>query len=120
TQTVEAGRQYASPLAKYEALKAELAGLEGFVEEEARRYEETRIRDQRDEIERERRDRNQRMREARDREVDALLEQAWTHRKNDNLPEAISVMQQVVALEPTSSHRFTLDDWQDVYELRRQ
>ncbi len=120
TQTVEAGRQYASPIAKYEALKAELAGLEGFVVEEARRYEETRVREQRDEIERERRDRNQRMREARDREVDALLEQAWTHRKNDNLPEAISVMQQVVALEPTSSHRFTLDDWQDLYELRRQ
>ncbi|UCG17282.1 MAG: hypothetical protein JSV19_04465 [Phycisphaerales bacterium] len=120
-QTVEAGRQYATPLSKYESLKGELAALEVFVAEEQRRVAETRVREQRDEIAKERRRRIDRMRAARDREIDALMMQAFEHRKNAEYEAAIAVMKEVVAIDPRNNYaRFMLDDWWNHFELDRQ
>jgi tetratricopeptide (TPR) repeat protein len=120
-QTIEAGRQYARPLAKYESIKAQADALKRYLEDEQRAYEERKVREARDEVEQKRRERNEAVRRARREQVEALMSQAAQHRKNRELPEAIAVLKEVVAIDPQNDRaRWMLDDLDDLYQLVHQ
>lgn len=120
-QTIEAGRQYARPLVKYESIKAQAEALNQYLKDEQRAYEERKVRQARDEIEQKRRERNEAVRRAKREQVEALMSQASQHRKNGELPESIAVLKEVVAIDPQNDRaRWMLDDLEDLYQLVHQ
>jgi len=121
SQVLESGGQYADPRVRYESLVSELEALKTFVGEEQRRYEETRVREQRDEIQRKERARQQQVSETRRRQVTALMEQSLQLKKDGDYKSAIDVLDQVIAIDPRNNPaRWMKDDLQDTYEIRRQ
>ncbi len=118
-QVVEASRQYADPVTKYESLRNELETLQQFVEEEERRYNEEQVARVRREVEEQRRRQLEEVKQRRARQVEMLMKQAMQHRKDGDLDAAINVLKQVVAIDPKNRPaRWTLDMLVDMREMR--
>lgn len=120
-QTIEANRQYADPLIKYENLLTSVNALGRWVDEERQTFEERRVREQRDEIRSTERDRQKQVSETRRRQVDSLMDQAMQHRKDREFQQAIRVLDQVLAIDPRIDQaRWMRDMLLDQFELTRQ
>jgi general secretion pathway protein D len=119
-QVVEAGRQFADPVEKYETLRAEADALADFVTNSERDYNEAKVAEIQREIERQREERIRQDRENRARQVEALMAQARQHRKDGDLDAAINVLQQVTVIDPKyQPARFAIDDLEDLRSYRR-
>lgn len=99
-QVVEAGKQFADPLTKYESLKSEWTALANYLEDEERRYNENRVARQRHEAAQADRDRHQLIEQNRQQQVDQLMSQAFELRKDRDYSGAIDALRQVQAIEP--------------------
>ena len=120
-QIVEAGRQYADPLTKYESLKSEVNALAAYVDDEERRYNEGEVTRQRAEIVREREVRLRKIRETQQRQIDLLMEQAFQLRKDRDYAAAIDTVQQVIALDSNNGQaRLMLDLLEDLHMFTTQ
>ncbi len=119
-QIVEAGRQFADPVEKYEALRAEVDALAEFVTNEERDYNERKVAEIQRDIERQREERLRLDRENRARQVEALMNQARQHRKDGDLDAAINVLHQVTVIDPKyQPARFAMDDLEELRAFRR-
>jgi type II secretory pathway component GspD/PulD (secretin) len=101
-QVVEAGKAFAEPVAKYEALLHDVRALERYVEEEERIYNEREVARQREEARIENQERLRRVEANRDKRVNALMDEALELRKNRDFEGAINVLRQVMAIEPNN------------------
>lgn len=120
-QIVEAGRQFAEPLARYESLLSEYNALASYVEDEERRYNEDQVGQQRAEIRRQHRQRQELIRQNRRQQIDLLMDQALTQRKDRDYGGAIDTLQQVLAIDPHNEPaRWMIDTLEDVYSFTRQ
>jgi general secretion pathway protein D len=120
-QIVEAGRQFADPITKYESLRGELEALERFVQEKERQYNEDKVAKVRREIEEQRSARLRQIEEDRARQVNALMEQAAQHRKDGNLAAAVEVLKQVIVIDPKyQPARWMMDILEDQRQYRKE
>ncbi|MFQ5414229.1 MAG: hypothetical protein ACE5E6_07195, partial [Phycisphaerae bacterium] len=99
-QVVDAGRQYASPTSLYDALKAEADELAKWVRREERNWHEIQVAEQIAEVKQQQAARIRHREENRRRERDALMSQAYQHRKDGELDAAIAVLKQVIVIDP--------------------
>jgi len=120
-QIVEAGKQFADPVTKYESLKSELDSLTDWVYKQERDYNEDKVAMIRREIEEQRTARLREIEDNRRREVDSLMKQAMQHRKDGELEAGIKVLHQVTMIDQKyQPARWLMDDWQDTLQYRRQ
>ncbi len=98
-QIVEAGKQFADPLTKYESLRGELEAVEEYVRTAERSYNERKVAEVRREIEEQRQRHLQEIEQRRARQVDALMKQAMQHRKDGDLDAAVNVLRQVIVID---------------------
>ncbi len=99
-QIVEAGRQFADPLSKYDALRAEANALAALVDESERTYNEQKVAEVRRQIEAQRAERIRQDEANRREQVEKLMEQARQHQEDGDLDAAIVVLNQVVMIDP--------------------
>lgn len=119
-QIVEAGRQFADPLSKYETLRAEADGLAILVEESERTYNEQKVAEVRRQIEAQRAERIRQDEENRRIQVEKLMEQACQHRDDGDLDAAIVVLNQVVVIDPKyKPARWMIDVLEELRANRR-
>ncbi len=120
-QVVEGARQYADPLVKYESLSNELAALAAHVEDEARQANIDQVREQRENVQRQEAERKRKVAETRQLQVETLMTQAVQLRKDRDFKEAVSVLSQLLTLDPKNERaRWLRDDLEDIYEMTRQ
>ncbi len=118
-QIVESNRQFAQPVAKYEQLRAEADALEKFVRDEERAYNEKQVSEIRRQIAAQRTARIREIEDNKRRQVDALMKQARQHYKDGDLESAISVLQQVLVIDPQyDTARWLMDSWDDLNQFR--
>lgn len=98
-QIVEAGKQFADPLTKYESLRGELEAVEEYVRTAERSYNERKVAEVRREIEEQRQRHLREVEQRRARQVDALMKQAMQHRKDGDLDAAVNVLRQVIVID---------------------
>lgn len=119
-QIVEAGKQFADPVEKYDSLKSELDGLGESVANAERAYNEEKVAAIQREIEQQRAERIQQDKENRARQVEQLMNQAMQHRKEGDLEAAINVLRQVSVIDPKyKPARWMADQLDDLREERR-
>jgi len=119
-QIVEAGKQYADPVQKYEALRAEVDALGQFVASSERTYNERRVAEIQRDIEQQRAERIRLDQENRARQVEALMAQAMQHRKDGDLDSAVNVLRQVTVIDPNyKPARWMMDDLEDRRAFQR-
>ncbi len=119
-QIVEAGKQFADPISKYESLYAEMEALEEYVRNQERSFHERKVSEVRREIEGQRKKQLQEIEERRQQQVEALMAQAQQHRKDGDLDAAISTLKQVVVIDPKNKPaRWMMDALDDLrhYEV---
>ncbi len=120
-QIVEAGRQYADPRSKYDALHGEVQALATLVRDKERVYHEQKVAQTRREVEQLRNERLSRDTENRKQQVATLMEQAVQHRKDNDLEAAINVLRQVTVIDPKYREaRWLIDTWEDDRAYRRE
>ena len=118
-QIVESGRQFADPVTKYESLRSELEKLEELVRTQERLYNEEKVARIRREVEEQRKRHLREVEERRARQVEALMNQAWQHRKEGDLEAAINVLKQVIVIDPKHQPaRWLMDDLDDLMQYR--
>ncbi len=118
-QIVEAGKQFADPVTKYEGLRSELEAVEGYVRTEERSYNERKVADVRREIEEQRQRHLREVEQRRARQVDALMKQAMQHRKDGDLEAAVSVLRQVIVIDPKHQPaRWMMDALEELRQYR--
>lgn len=119
-QIVVSGKQFADPVIKYESLFDELTGLETFVRDSERAFNEQRVSQITREVEAQRRKRLQEIEQKRSRQVATLMEQARQHRKDGDLTAAINVLRQVRVIDPKYlPARWMMNDLDDLRQYRR-
>ncbi|MGD2110211.1 MAG: hypothetical protein PVI86_12585 [Phycisphaerae bacterium] len=119
-QIVDAGKQFADPVTKYESLRDELETLVQFVDARERQFNEDQVAAMRREIEEQRKRHLQEVEEKRRRQREALMDQAVQHRKDGDLDAAINVLEQVMVIDPTyQPARWMADDLDDLREYKR-
>lgn len=119
-QVVEAGKQFADPIAKYEALRDENDALTREVADAERVYNSQKVSEIQRQIETERDKRIQQDTENRRRQVESLMAQAMQHRKDGDLDAAVTVLKQVTVIDPKDpTPRWMLDELENDRELRR-
>ncbi|HEY3242717.1 MAG TPA: hypothetical protein VGM03_05125 [Phycisphaerae bacterium] len=120
-QTVEAGRQYADPLSRYETLRGELEALRRYVNEEEEMFNAKEVAKIRAEAERERLARIRQIDEERQRQIDSLMRTAVQHRKDRDYERALEVLRQVLAIDPRNERaKDMMDDIQDRLSYQKQ
>jgi type II secretory pathway component GspD/PulD (secretin)/tetratricopeptide (TPR) repeat protein len=118
-QVVKSGKQFADPVTKYESLRSELEALEAFVGTEERLYNERKVSQVRREIEEQRRKHLREVEERRSRQVDALMKQAMQHRKDGEFDVAITVLKQILVIDPRHKPaRWMIDMLDDLRQYR--
>ncbi len=118
-QIVESARQFADPISRYESLKSESEALSSWVQDEERRYNESKVAEIRRQIEQERAARLRQDDENRKRQVEALMSQAMQHRKDGELDQAIAVLDQIIVIAPKDrTARWMRDELEDVRQDR--
>jgi len=119
-QIVEAGKQFADPVTKYESLRDELDALMRLVDVRERQYQEDKVAEARRDIEEQRRQHLREIEQKRRKQVESLMDQAEQHRKDGDLDAAINVLQQVMVIDPTyKPARWRADDLDDRREYLR-
>jgi len=119
-QIVEAGKQFADPVEKYESLRSEVDALAQFVTNEERSYNERKVAEIQRDIERQRAERIRLDQENRARQVEALMNQAMQHRKDGDLDAAVMVLRQVTVIDPKyQPARWMMDDLAERREYQR-
>ncbi len=119
-QIVEAGKQFADPVTKYESLRDELNTLIQFVEARERQYNEQQVAEMRREIEEQRKRHLREVEQKRRQQRETLMDQALQHRKDGDLDAAINVLQQIMVIDPTyQPARWMADDLDDLREYQR-
>lgn len=118
-QVVEAGKQFADPVTKYESLRSELEAVEAYVRTEERSYNERKVADVRREIEEQRQRHLREVEQRRARQVDALMKQAMQHRKDGDLEAAVGVLRQVIVIDPKHQPaRWMMDALEELRQYR--
>lgn len=118
-QIVDAGRSSADPPTKYESLSNELEALFEWVSNQERDYHSIKVEETRRQIEQQRQERLLQDRENRTRQVDALMQQAVQHRKDDDLDSAVAVLKQVTVIDPRyDPARWMMDDLEEINAFR--
>ena len=118
-QVVESGKQFADPVTKYESLKDELGMLDAFVQDAEREYNRRTVAATRREIEAQRKKRLLEIEERRTRQVDGLMNQVLQHRKDGDLEAAISVLEQVIVIDPKHKPaRWLMDTLEDLNQYQ--
>ena len=118
-QVVGSGKQFADPVTKYESLKDELARLDAFVQGAEREYNRQTVAATRREIEAQRKKRLLEIEDRRRRQVDGLMSQVLQHRKDGDLDAAISVLQQVIVIDPKHKPaRWLMDTLEDLNQFQ--
>lgn len=119
-QIVELGKQFADPVAKYESLRDECDALTREVADAERTYNSQKVSEIQRQIESERERRIQQDTENRRRQVESLMAQARQHRKDGDLDAAVTVLKQVVVIDPKDpTARWMLDELEDQREMIR-
>src|SRR5262249_28974894 len=101
TSVIEHNRRNAATPGDYEGMRSEARGLADYVETEARAYAETQALIKQKEIIEAERSRIQKIYEDKARKVALLMNQAEELRKEQKYDEAIQVLKQVIAIDPT-------------------
>ena len=113
-QIVEAGKQFADPVEKYEALRSEVDALGQWVGQAERTYNERKVADIQRDIAQQRAERIRLDQENRTSQVEALMNQAMQHRKDGDLDSAVNVLRQVTVIDPKyQPARWMMDDLED-------
>jgi general secretion pathway protein D len=116
-QIVEAGKQFADPVSKYESLRSELEALVGKVTADERIYNERKVAEIRRDIETQRSKKLREIEERRARQVDSLMLQAMQHRKDGEYEAAINILRQVIAMDPKNQPaRWLMDILEDQWQ----
>ncbi|MEK7730343.1 MAG: hypothetical protein AAB363_00645, partial [Planctomycetota bacterium] len=119
-QIVEAGKQFADPVAKYEALRSEVDALGQFVTHSERSYNERKVAEIQRDIAQQRAERIRLDQENRASQVEALMSQAMQHRKDGDLDAAVNVLRQVTVIDPKyQPARWMMDDLEDRRQYQR-
>lgn len=118
-QVVETGRQYADPIGRYDSLRNELKALQSLVAIEERNFNDNNVARVRAEIETRRKEQLEQVAKRRALQVDVLMSQAMQHRKDGDLPAAINVLRQVIAIDPKNQPaRWSMDMLVDLNEFK--
>ena len=113
-QIVESAKQFADPIVKYENLRSQLDALAVRVEDAKKRYNIAEVARVREEIEGKRREAAKRKEEKRAGVVNSLMKEARQHYKDGDFDQAISVLQQVITIDPRNDPaRWLMDTWED-------
>ncbi|MEE9295405.1 MAG: hypothetical protein V3W34_10650, partial [Phycisphaerae bacterium] len=113
-QIVEAGKTFADPVARYQALRHDVEALARYVEDEQRRFEEQEISRQRTEARQQQGERLRRTRKNKRERINSLMTQALLHRKDRDYDAAINVLKQVMAIDSTNdTARWLMDALED-------
>jgi Flp pilus assembly secretin CpaC/tetratricopeptide (TPR) repeat protein len=119
-QIVEAGKQFADPVTKYESLKSEVDALGQYVANEERSYNERKVAEIQRDIAQQRAERIRLDQENRASQVEALMNQAMQHRKDGDLDSAVNVLRQVTVIDPKyQPARWMMDDLEDRRQYQR-
>ena len=120
-QTIEAAKRYAAPPAAYTDLLAEIDALTNFIDGQAQRHEETRVRAQLREIQKTQEQRRHQSEQIRAQRVDYLIEQARLLAKQQEYDKAITALNDLLLIEPTNeAAQFYLDVLNDRSSFHRQ
>ena len=119
-QIVEAGKQFADPVTKYESLKSEVDALGQYVANGERSYNERKVAEIQRDIAQQRAERIRLDQESRASQVEALMNQAMQHRKDGDLDSAVNVLRQVTVIDPKyQPARWMMDDLEDRQQYQR-
>lgn len=122
-QVVEAGKQFADPITKYESLRNELEALEAFVAEAERAYNMRTVAETRRKVQALRDTRLRETQQRRAEQIEALMNQAEQHRKDGDLDAAIQVLRQAIIIDPRyRPARWRMDTFEDLrqYQVARR
>lgn len=122
-QIVEAGKTFADPVARYEALRHDSDALGRYVADEQRRFDEQEIGRQRAEAREKQSERVRQTRKNKRERINTLMSQALQHRRDRNYESAINVLRQVTAIDAMNDEAkwliMSLEDQQN-FEIQRQ
>lgn len=120
-ETLEAARQYAEPLARYEALKEEYLALADMVHSREQQYNERRAIEIRQELEEREGLRRANLDTERQRQIDLLMDQVDQKTQDGDLQGAVQVLRQVNVIEPKNIEaQWLMEQLVDKASIRRQ
>jgi general secretion pathway protein D len=99
-QTIELNRRYASPAAKYEAMRQQSRDMEAFIEDEQRSHDERLIKKEHDEINQREAERRTLVEATQQNQIEQFMGRAAELKKEGRFDEAIQVYDQVLAIDP--------------------
>lgn len=102
-QTIEMNRRYADPASLYEDMQGQAVGLEQFIDDQERDYDEDMIIAEQQEIELREVERVERAKNTKARQVNQLMDQAIELRKEQRLDDAVEILKQVLTIDPMNS-----------------
>ncbi len=103
-QIIEAGKSFADPVGRYQALIHEVEALSKYVDDEDRRFNEQEVARQRGEARREQVERLRRTQRNKQERINSLMTQAIQHRDDGDFSSSINVLRQIVAIDPTNDN----------------
>ena len=114
-QTIELNRRYASPATKYETMRQQARDLEAFIEDEQREHDERLIAKEKEEIDKRVGEGIRLAESIQQKKIEQLMGRQAELRKEGRLDQAIQVLDQVIAIDPTHETakiiRETLEDF---------
>ena len=120
-QGIEAGKQFAAPVARYQALVHDVEDLLRYVEAQERTYHDEAVRRQRDSAIRENEIRLRTVRENREKRIRAWMDEAMQLRRDRRYGAAIDVLKRVTTFDPTNEQaRWLTEDLVDQLAYREQ
>ncbi len=120
-QTVESGKAFADPIARYHALRHDSKALEDYVLDEEGRYNENVLQRQRTEALTRSRERGRRALDAKRERIGGLFVQARQHRQDRDYESAINVLRQVLVIEPANDDaQWLVDELEDQFSYYKQ
>ena len=120
-QVAEAAKRFAEPRSLYEDLVAEAEALAHFVADQQQRYEERQVQQQLQQVRQAQAERRRQQTQAKGKRVEYLMDQTKQLADQHRYDEAMSALEEVLAIEPTDEKaRFYLDVLEDRASFRQQ
>ncbi|HUW81840.1 MAG TPA: hypothetical protein VMZ31_03455 [Phycisphaerae bacterium] len=120
-QVAEAAKRFAEPRSLYGDLVAEAEALAHFVADQQQRYEERQVQQQLEQVRQAQAQRRHQQVEAKAKRVGYLMEQAKQLADQHRYDEAMSALEELLAIEPTDEKaRFYVDVLEDRASFRKQ
>ncbi|MCG3138294.1 MAG: hypothetical protein HJJLKODD_02156 [Phycisphaerae bacterium] len=120
-ESLEAARQYADPLSKYENLKAEYQVLADMVAKRERQYNEDRAYQIRADLQAQEAKRQDEQEEERRRQIDLLMDQVLEKKEERDYRAAEMLLRQVLVIDPKNAQaEWMLDDLRERSSAFRQ